>query len=42
MNFQKIVVYLGLLLDIIGIAILIPAFPELKVYYGINDLQVTL
>jgi hypothetical protein len=38
---QKIIVYAALLLDIIGIAVLIPAFPELKAYYGINDFQVT-
>jgi MFS transporter, DHA1 family, tetracycline resistance protein len=30
------------LLDIIWIAVIIPAFPELKAYYGINDFQVTL
>jgi MFS transporter, DHA1 family, tetracycline resistance protein len=42
MKFQKIIVFLGLLLDIIWIAILIPAFPELKAWYWINDLQVTL
>lgn len=42
MNIQKIVVYLWLLLDVIGIAVLIPAFPELKTYYGINDFQVSL
>lgn len=42
MNVQKVIVYLWLLLDIIGIAILIPAFPELKAYYGITDFQVTL
>lgn len=42
MNFQKIIVYLWLLLDVIGIAVLIPAFPELKTYYAINDFQVSL
>ncbi len=42
MKFQKIIVFLGLLLDIIWIAILIPAFPELKAWYWINDFQVTL
>lgn len=42
MNRQKVIIYSTLLLDIIGIAIIIPAFPELKAYYGINDFQVTL
>jgi hypothetical protein len=42
MNLQKVIVYLGLLLDVIGIAVLIPAFPELKAYYGISDFQVSL
>lgn len=42
MNFQKIIIFLALLLDIIGIAVLIPAFPELKVYYGISDFAVTM
>ena len=39
---QKIIIYGGLLLDVIGIAVLIPAFPDLKEYYGIGDFQVTL
>lgn len=42
MNLQKVIIYAAMLLDIIGIAIIIPAFPELKAYYWINDLQVTL
>jgi DHA1 family tetracycline resistance protein-like MFS transporter len=42
MNLQKTIVFSTLFLDIIGIAIIIPAFPELKAYYGIGDLQVTL
>lgn len=42
MKFQKFIVYAWLLLDVIGIAVLIPAFPELKQYYWINDFQVTL
>lgn len=42
MKFQKTIVYVWLLLDVIGIAVLIPAFPELKIYYGINDFQVSL
>lgn len=42
MKFQKLIIFGGLLLDVIGIAVLIPAFPELKAYYGINDFQVTL
>ncbi len=41
-NLQKIVIFSTLLLDIIGIAVFIPAFPELKAYYAINDFQVTL
>lgn len=42
MNFQKTIIFLALLLDIVGIAVLIPAFPELKVYYGISDFAVTM
>ena len=42
MNIQKIIVYAGLLLDIIGMSFIIPAFPELKAYYHISDFQVTL
>ncbi len=42
MKFQKTIIYLALLLDIVGISILIPAFPELKAYYGISDLAVTM
>ena len=41
MKFQKTIVFLALLLDIIGISVMIPAFPELKIYYGISDLAVT-
>ena len=41
-NLQKIIIFSTLLLDIIGIAVFIPAFPELKAYYAINDFQVTL
>lgn len=41
-NWQKIIVYAGLLLDIIGIGILIPVFPELIHYYHIQDYQVSL
>ncbi len=39
---QKVIIFWILLLDIIGIAVFIPAFPELKVYYGITDFQVTM
>jgi MFS transporter, DHA1 family, tetracycline resistance protein len=39
---QKFIIYGWLLLDVIGISVLIPAFPELKAFYGINDFQVTL
>jgi hypothetical protein len=42
MNIQKIIIYGGLLLDVIGISIIIPAFPELKTFYHINDFQVTI
>ena len=42
MKLQKTIIFSTLLLDIIGIAIMIPAFPELKAYYGIGDFQVTL
>jgi MFS family permease len=42
MNIQKLIVYAWLLLDIIGMSIIIPAFPELKAYYHISDFQVTL
>lgn len=42
MKSQKFIIYSTLLLDIIGIAVIIPAFPELKAYYGINDFQVTM
>lgn len=39
---QKIIIYWWLLLDVIGIAVLIPAFPDLKTYYTIGDFQVTM
>lgn len=42
MKFQKIIIYLALVLDIIGISVMIPAFPELKAYYGISDFAVTM
>jgi DHA1 family tetracycline resistance protein-like MFS transporter len=42
MNLQKTIVFTTLFLDIVGIAIIIPAFPELKAYYGITDFQVTM
>ncbi len=42
MSFQKTIIYLALLLDIIGISVMIPAFPELKAYYGISDFAVTM
>jgi MFS family permease len=42
MNFQKTIIFLALLLDIIGISVMIPAFPELKLYYGISDFAVTM
>ena len=42
MNLQKVIVFTTLFLDIVGIAIIIPAFPELKAYYTITDFQVTL
>lgn len=42
MSFQKTIIYLALLLDIIGISVMIPAFPELKLYYGISDFAVTM
>lgn len=42
MKRQKIVVYASLFLDVLGIGILIPAFPELIHYYGIADYQVSL
>ncbi len=42
MKFQKLIIFLALLLDVVGMSILIPAFPELKDYYMISDLQVTM
>lgn len=42
MSFQKTIIYLALLLDIVGLAVLIPAFPELKARYGISDFAVTM
>lgn len=42
MKYQKLIIYSTLLLDMIWIAVMIPAFPELKAYYGIWDLQVTM
>ena len=42
MKWQKVVVYASLLLDIIGVGILIPVFPELINYYHIQDYQVSL
>jgi DHA1 family tetracycline resistance protein-like MFS transporter len=40
--FSKLIIFWVLFLDVLGIAIIIPAFPELKAYYQINDFQVTL
>lgn len=42
MNLQKFVIFAAMFLDVIGISIIIPAFPELKAYYEITDFQVTL
>lgn len=42
MNFQKIIIFLWLLLDVIGIAIIIPAFPELVDYYGVSQAKIML
>lgn len=42
MNIQKVIIYAAFLLDIIWISVIIPAFPELKAYYQINEFQVTL
>lgn len=42
MNRQKIIIFSTLLVEVLGISIIIPAFPELKVFYGISDFQVTL
>lgn len=41
-NIEKLIIFGALLLDVIGIAVIIPAFPELKAYYGINDIQITM
>lgn len=41
-KWQKIVVYASVLLDVLGIGILIPAFPELIHFYHIQDYQVSL
>lgn len=40
--FAKLIIFGVLFLDVIGISIIIPAFPELKAYYQISDFQVTL
>lgn len=42
MKLQRIIIFSVLLLDIIGISVLIPALPELKVFYGVGDFQITL
>lgn len=42
MNLQKFIIFSTILVEVLGISIIIPAFPELKLFYGINDLQVTL
>lgn len=42
MNLQKFIIFSTLFLDMIGIAIIIPAFPELKAFYHITDFQITL
>ncbi len=39
---QKLIIYLTLLIEVLGISIIIPALPELKTYYGIGNLEVTL
>lgn len=42
MNLQKVIIFSTLLIEVLGISIIIPAFPELKMFYGISDFQVTL
>ncbi len=39
---QKTIIYLTLLIEVLGISIIIPAFPELKTYYGVGNFEVTL
>lgn len=39
---QKSIIFITLLIEVLGISIIIPAFPELKIYYGISDFEVTL
>jgi len=36
------IIFSTILVEVLGISIIIPAFPELKLFYGINDLQMTL
>jgi len=42
MNRQKFIIFSTILIEVLGISIIIPAFPELKEFYTINDFQVTL
>ena len=42
MKRQKSIIFITLLIEVLGISIIIPAFPELKIYYGISDFEVTL
>ncbi|HMY81027.1 MAG TPA: MFS transporter [Candidatus Absconditabacterales bacterium] len=42
MNLQKTIIFGAVFLDIIGVSIIIPAFPDLKLYYGISEFQVTM
>lgn len=42
MNKNLILTYVTLLIEVLGISIIIPAFPELKLYYGVWDFEITL
>lgn len=42
MSKNLILAYFTLLIEVLGISIIIPAFPELKLYYGVWDFEITL
>lgn len=38
----KLIVLLGIFLDILGISIMIPAYPELVTFYGVSERQISI
>jgi hypothetical protein len=39
---QKTIIYLTLLIEVLGISIIIPAFPELRAYYGVGNFAIIM